>query len=145
MSAADAKNAGLTTRVDLGATRLAHIQGDSTEWSGGGSPAPLPVSGAARRRDDEQPSVILWPGMRVEQYELIAEIGRGGMGQVFLARDTKLGRRVALKFLNLRDQRLVERFIVEARATAQCHHENIVVIYEAGEAESPRITSDAPP
>ncbi len=71
--------------------------------------------------------------MRVEQFELIREIGRGGMGQVFLARDTRLGRRVALKFLTLRSKGLLERFLLEARTTAQCHHENIVVIHQVGD------------
>jgi len=74
------------------------------------------------------------PGLRIEQYELMRELGRGGMGQVFLARDNKLGRRVAMKFLNgAGSKRFTERFLVEARATARCHHENIVAIYEADE------------
>src|SRR5262245_42335493 len=72
-------------------------------------------------------------GMSVAQFEIIRELGRGGMGQVYLARDTRLGRLVALKFLALRASELVERFLVEARATARCTHENIVVIYEVSE------------
>jgi serine/threonine protein kinase len=63
---------------------------------------------------------------RVAHYELIRELGRGGMGRVYLARDTKLGRRVAIKFITTPS----ERFIAEARATAACTHENIVVIHE---------------
>ncbi|MCG8424960.1 MAG: serine/threonine protein kinase, partial [Proteobacteria bacterium] len=66
-------------------------------------------------------------------YELIRQLGRGGMRQVFLARDTKLARLVALKFLGVQSSRRIERFLVEARATARCHHDNIVVIHEAGE------------
>jgi len=77
--------------------------------------------------------VILEPGSTVGQYELIREIGSGGMGTVFLARDTRLGRRVAIKFLHTTDDELTQRFILEARTTASCSHENIVVIYEVGE------------
>jgi serine/threonine protein kinase len=77
--------------------------------------------------------VGLAPGTRVHQFEIIRELGRGGMGQVVLARDTKLARLVALKFLALDGPRFVERFLVEARATARCQHEHIVVIYEADE------------
>jgi len=77
--------------------------------------------------------IKIGPGLRIEQYEIIRELGRGGMGQVFLARDNKLGRRVAIKFLLSSGKKFVERFLVEARATAQCNHENIVVIYEAEE------------
>jgi serine/threonine protein kinase len=79
------------------------------------------------------PVVHLAAGMRVQQYELIRELGRGGMGQVWAARDTKLGRRVAIKFLITPDRGVAERFLVEARATAQCSHENIVIIHEADE------------
>jgi hypothetical protein len=69
----------------------------------------------------------------IAQFELIRELARGGMGQVFLARDTKLGRKVAIKFLLHDDPDFVQRFLVEARATARCMHENIVTIYEVGE------------
>ncbi|HJZ83563.1 MAG TPA: protein kinase [Polyangia bacterium] len=78
----------------------------------------------------EPTSRELIPGLHIRQYELIRELGRGGMGQVFLARDTKLGRRVAMKFLSAISTEFTERFLVEARATAQCSHENIVVIHE---------------
>jgi len=68
----------------------------------------------------------------VGHYELIRELGRGGMGRVFLARDTKLGRLVAIKFVLKRSQRFAERFLAEAQITARCHHENIVVIHDLG-------------
>ena len=70
------------------------------------------------------------PGLKIEQYELIRELGRGGMGQVFLARDTRLGRRVAMKFLVSSSKKFTDRFVIEARATARCNHENIVVIHD---------------
>src|SRR5690242_18175855 len=70
-------------------------------------------------------------GMRIRQYEIIRELGRGGMGHVLLARDTKLGRRVAIKFLSHPSPEAAERSLAEARATAACVHENIVVVHEA--------------
>jgi len=73
------------------------------------------------------------PGERVGRFELIRELARGGMGQVFLARDTKLGRKVAIKFLLDSSPSFVQRFLIEAKATALCTHENIVTIHEVGE------------
>jgi serine/threonine protein kinase len=73
------------------------------------------------------------PGTRIHHYELIRQLGSGGMGTVFLARDTRLGRRVAIKFLHAPTPDITRRFILEARATARCSHENIVVIHEVGE------------
>jgi serine/threonine protein kinase len=70
---------------------------------------------------------------RIGQYELIRALGRGGMGEVHLARDLRLGRLVAVKLLTGHGARLTERFLAEARATARCNHENIVVIHEVGE------------
>ncbi|WP_428267075.1 protein kinase domain-containing protein [Haliangium sp.] len=70
------------------------------------------------------------PGTRISQHELIRELGRGGMGTVYLARDTKLGRRVAIKFLHGADTSNLDRFLLEARATARCSHDNIVVIHD---------------
>jgi serine/threonine protein kinase len=72
---------------------------------------------------------------QIDRFGLIREIARGGMGQVFLARDTKLGRKVAIKFLLHDDPNFAQRFLIEARATARCTHENIVAIYEVGEHE----------
>jgi hypothetical protein len=74
-------------------------------------------------------------GQSVGCYELIEPLGRGGMGQVWLARDTKLGRRVALKFLLDRNPDYRARFLQEARTTAHCHHEHIVVIHDVAEFE----------
>ncbi|HEY1556874.1 MAG TPA: protein kinase [Kofleriaceae bacterium] len=76
----------------------------------------------------------LGPGLRIEHYELIRELGRGGMGQVFLARDNRLGRRVAIKFLlGGKSKKFLERFLVEAQATARFQHEHIVTIYGVDE------------
>jgi hypothetical protein len=72
-------------------------------------------------------------GARIRHYEVIRELGAGGMGHVLLARDTKLGRRVALKFLTTSSPDLTQRFLAEARLTARCQHENIVVIHEVDE------------
>ncbi len=83
--------------------------------------------------DEPEPAPLLEVGTRINQYELIRELGRGGMGQVWAARDTRLGRRVAIKFLITNDRDLAGRFLVEARATAQCSHENIVIVHEADE------------
>jgi serine/threonine protein kinase len=55
------------------------------------------------------------------------------MGEVFLARDTRLGRLVAIKFLTRVSSQNAARFLVEARATAQLSHENIVIIHDLGE------------
>jgi serine/threonine protein kinase len=83
--------------------------------------------------DAESALSLLVAGTRIGQYEIIRELGRGGMGAVYAARDTKLGRKVAIKFLSSNNPELTARFIVEARATARCSHENIIVIYEVGE------------
>jgi serine/threonine protein kinase len=75
------------------------------------------------------------PGDSLGQYELIRELGRGGMGTVYLARDLRLGRLAAIKVLARSDAKLTQRFLTEARATARCRHENIVVIYEVGQQD----------
>ena len=82
----------------------------------------------------QQPQAIeIAAHQRIGRFELIRELARGGMGQVFLARDTKLGRKVAIKFLLDNTPSFVQRFVIEAKATALCTHENIVTIHEVGE------------
>ena len=76
-------------------------------------------------------------GDRLGHYEILAEIGRGGMGQVFRARDSKLGREVALKLLRpdlACDTACRERFKQEARSVAALNHPNIVTVYAVEEA-----------
>ncbi|HRI65878.1 MAG TPA: protein kinase [Polyangium sp.] len=77
--------------------------------------------------------VIIEPGTVIEQYEIVRRIGKGGMGVVFLARDTRLARLVAIKILHNHGGSSSPRFFVEARMTARCRHENIVIIHEVGE------------
>lgn len=93
------------------------------------------ASGSGRHRGDSAPPLDFSKNKRVGRFELIREIARGGMGQVFLGRDTQLGRKVAIKFLLRDDPHFVQRFVIEAKATARCTHENIVTIYEVGEHE----------
>jgi serine/threonine protein kinase len=76
---------------------------------------------------------LLPSGSRIGQYEIIRPLGRGGMGILHLARDLRLGRLVAIKLLAAHGAGGNERFLAEARATAQCNHENIVVIHDVGE------------
>jgi len=80
--------------------------------------------------------VLLPAGSRVAHFEVVRVLGRGGMGEVYLARDLRLGRRVALKLIRaetLGSRRTVERFLFEARTTARFSHPNIVTVYEVGE------------
>ena len=81
------------------------------------------------------------PGMRVGQYEVLEKIGAGGMGEVFRARDTRLGREVALKQLPSevsRNPERVARFEREARTLAALQHPNIASLYGFEEAGGER-------
>src|SRR2546425_2987794 len=77
-------------------------------------------------------------GTKLGRYEIRSQIGAGGMGEVYLAEDTKLDRKIALKVLPAdvaanRDR--MERFVREAKAAAALNHPNIAHIYEIGEGE----------
>jgi len=78
---------------------------------------------------------------KIGRYEICSQIGAGGMGEVFLAHDTKLDRKVALKLLpsDVVDERTgdrVRRFVQEAKAASALNHPNILTIYEIDEIES---------
>ena len=78
------------------------------------------------------------PRMNLSHYRLVSKIGAGGMGEVFLAQDTRLDRKVAIKFLNKelsRDVDKLNRFIQEAKAVSALNHPNILTIFEIGETD----------
>jgi serine/threonine protein kinase/Tfp pilus assembly protein PilF len=77
-------------------------------------------------------------GKNVSNYRVLEKLGQGGMGEVYLTEDTKLNRKVALKFLPLQyvsDTDLKARFKREAQAAAALNHPNIITIHEVGEHE----------
>ncbi len=78
-------------------------------------------------------------GSRFDRYEIISLLGAGGMGEVYLARDTKLDRKVALKILPIaytHDAERVRRFEKEAKSASALNHPNIITIYEVGQADN---------
>ncbi|MFO0594942.1 MAG: protein kinase [Myxococcaceae bacterium] len=80
------------------------------------------------------PSSTLSPGQRVARYEVERELGRGGMGVVYQARDVTLDRRVALKILHARrDEAAQARLLREAQVMAKLTHPNVVPVFELGE------------
>lgn len=80
-------------------------------------------------------------GQHIHSYRIVKTLGEGGMGKVYLAQDTRLGRKVALKLLPAsftRDRERVQRFEQEARAASALNHPNILTIHEIGDDDGTR-------
>ncbi len=87
----------------------------------------------------QQKAATTAAGKQLSHYKIIAPLGAGGMGEVFLAEDISLGRKVALKLLPLQftaDDERVRRFEREAKAVSALNHPNIVTIHEIGTSEA---------
>jgi serine/threonine protein kinase len=81
---------------------------------------------------------MLAPGARIGSFEILALLGAGGMGEVYRARDTRLGREVAIKVLpaeRMADEGRRRRFAQEARAASALNHRHIVTIHEIESAD----------
>jgi eukaryotic-like serine/threonine-protein kinase len=93
-------------------------------------PGPLPfAAGGARTPHQQQPSG-LWKPNGSGRFQRIRQLGHGGFGTVWLARDTQLDRTVAVKLAHAPDDETEERMLREARALAAVHHPNCVRVYD---------------
>src|SRR5438067_716488 len=88
----------------------------------------------------------LTSGTKLGPYEILSALGAGGMGEVYRARDTRLGRDVAVKILPesfVREGDRLHRFEQEARAVAALNHPNILAVFDIGESSgSPYLVSE---
>src|SRR5881296_1742490 len=83
--------------------------------------------------------MTLSTGTKLGRYEIRAKLGAGGMGEVYLAQDTKLDRKVALKILPAdvaADQERMRRFVQEAKSVSALNHPNILTIYQIDQTDS---------
>jgi len=106
---------------------------DSHARAGGFMEAPAYAVMAGSLTDKD-----LVPGSAIGPYEVIDRLGAGGMGDIYLAQDTRLGRKVVLKALPTaftKDSERVRRFQLEARAASSLNHPNIITIYEIGQLD----------
>jgi predicted ATPase/serine/threonine protein kinase len=115
-------------RMEVGSLIAAHEEAGS-QFLGAAAPEVLQLA----------PSRALTAGTKLGPYEIIAPLGAGGMGEVYRARDTHLGRSVAIKILPAAfaaDQDRLHRFKEEARSASALNHPNIIAIHDLGQEGS---------
>ena len=104
-------------------------------------PCCVPLKRSRRTGALKTAAILIWTrglviGKTISHYRILDKLGSGGMGEVYVAEDTTLNRKVALKFQSVApDSAAKQRFMQEARAAAKLRHSNIVHIYEVGEAD----------
>ena len=127
VNAACGENSALRNEVE---TLLASYQPDFIE-----TPAVAEVADVIVSKDK---SSDLLRGQLISHYKIVKQIGKGGMGEVYLAEDIKLNRQVALKVLSAKldsDKRHFQRFVREAQAASALNHPNICTIYEINDED----------
>src|SRR5499433_275071 len=110
----------------------------SDERAGSFIESPAFEVGAELLAEDQTQTLV---GQQIGRYRVLSLLGTGGMGEVYLAQDSRLGRKVAIKILPAsftKDQKRVRRFEQEARAASRLSHPNICVIHEVGETDDGR-------
>ncbi len=130
---------GLTVLTSWG-PKAVNLGGNESDFMGvdqdGEKTDGLSVSKEVRSAKRLSPTPMFTAGTLVDHFKIRRQLGRGGMGSVFLARDNKLGRAVALKIINpalLGSTVAVHRFVREAQVTAKFSHPHIVTVYAVGD------------
>ena len=128
------KSDGYVNPGDEAAPESADVAGKADDGENQGQDTNLMSAGSTR--EVAYPSLV---GSRLGDYQLLRKLGRGGMADVYAARQLSLGREVALKVLRpdfARDKDYIHRFRREARAAAKLNHPNIVQVYDVGNVDS---------
>ncbi|HEX8109828.1 MAG TPA: serine/threonine-protein kinase, partial [Kofleriaceae bacterium] len=121
---------GVITAATLASLRRATFgTGDTLDAPPAMALGPLPSAFALSA------GAALFPVPGWDRYEPVRLLGQGAMGRVFLARDLRLRRDVAIKFMRGDEPELARRFVAEARAQARVSHERVCKVYEVGEVE----------
>jgi hypothetical protein len=129
------------------AARASRTKRSTASWSwpgGAGGFLEEPAMAVAARQGGDGASLA---GQTAGHYQVLSLLGSGGMGDVYLALDTRLGRRVALKLLPddlAGDEGRARRFEQEARAASALNHPNVVTIHEIGDRPAPNEAAMVP-
>ncbi len=120
-------------RAEVDSLLAGHARGEQAQEA---DTSPKRSGRRARQKSDSLPEIV--PGSTtLGSYNVLEKLGSGGMGTIYVAKDARLGRRVALKILPAhfaRDDEFVRRFELEARAASSLNHPNIITVHEIGES-----------